>query len=259
MIQTKKLWILSALTLVAVIFVFFMHPIPQSLSFHHFADCRPGWGIPNIANVISNLPFVFIGIHGLVLLKKSSVPKAVFYTYFILFTGVVLTGLGSAYYHSRPDNDSLVWDRIPMTIVFMAVLSATVAASISRSLGARLLLPLVVLGVFSVIWWHYTEGTGRGDLRLFYLLQFYPMLMIPMVLALYYHPARKPIALSLGWVVFWYAIAKIFEQLDKPFYVALGVSGHTLKHLAAAVSTWHFVILFKQQYFFKFSDKAPNI
>jgi len=236
--KNKKILFLLALTLVAITIVFFLPAIPQSLAFHDFADGRPGWGIPNIANVISNLPFFIIGIYGFVLLTRRVISRAVFYTYAMLFLGVILTGLGSAYYHSSPNNDSLVWDRMPMTIVFMAVLSATVAESINQSLGAGLLLPLVILGVFSVLWWHYTEGTGHGDLRLFYLLQFYPMLLIPLILALYYDPARKGVVLSLGWVVFWYAIAKIFEQLDKPVYGYLGISGHTLKHLAAAVSTW---------------------
>jgi hypothetical protein len=168
--------------------------------------------------------------------------------YLVLFAGVVLAGLGSAYYHSHPDNDTLVWDRMPMTIVFMSFLCATMAELASWRLGVRLLVPLVALGMGSVLWWHYTETIGHGDLRLYFWVQFYPMLAIVLLLWWYYSPAVKRILPILLWIVVWYGIAKLFEQLDFPIYRLIGVSGHSLKHLAAAVSTWYFVVLFRTKY-----------
>jgi hypothetical protein len=179
---------------------------------------------------------------------KANVSPAIRATYALLFIGVLLTGLGSAYYHWNPNNDTLVWDRIPMTIVFMSLLAATVAELISRPAGIRLLVPLVAIGVGSVLWWHYTEMQGHGDLRLYFWVQYYPMLALPLILWLFYTPTANPILRCLVWVVVWYVIAKIFEQLDYPIYRAIGISGHTLKHLAAAVSTGYFVILFRRQY-----------
>jgi hypothetical protein len=246
--RTQKIGLLSGLTVVATVAVFLLHPIAQPLSFHHFADTRSWLGIPNFGNVASNLPFLFVGGTGLWLTGKTSAPGAIRLIYTILFIGVILTGLGSAYYHSNPNNDTLVWDRIPMTIVFMALFSATVAELIGLKQGTRLLIPLVLIGIASVWWWHYTEGQGHGDLRLYYLVQYYPMLFIPLILWLFYDPAHKPILLCLVWVVIWYVIAKLLEQTDQPIYTALGVSGHTFKHLAAAVSTWYFVLLFRQKY-----------
>jgi len=169
-------------------------------------------------------------------------------TYSLLFVGVVLTGLGSGYYHWAPDNDRLVWDRLPMTIVFMAFLSAMLSEVVSPKIGAPLLLPLVALGVGSVCWWHYTESLGHGDLRLYYWVQYFPMLAIPLLLYLYYSPAMKPVLRRLIWIGVWYAIAKVFEQLDYPIYAILRVGGHALKHLAAAVSTVYFIGLFKLKY-----------
>jgi hypothetical protein len=228
--------------------VFLLQPIAQSLSFHNFADQRAWLGIPNFGDVVSNLPFLFGGLSGLALLRESSVSRSIRLIYALLFLGVILTGIGSAYYHSNPNNDTLIWDRIPMTIVFMSFLSATVAELIDQRLGTRLLIPLVLVGITSVVWWHYTEGQGRGDLRLYFLVQYYPIVFIPLIIGLYFDRTYKPVLRSLIWVVVWYVIAKLFEQLDRPIYATLGISGHTLKHLAAALSSWYFVVLFKWKY-----------
>lgn len=244
----QKILLLLICTILAIIAVFLLHPIAQPLSFHNFADHRSWLGIPNFGNVASNLPFLVIGIIGLRLTRKAHVTSSIRLIYAILFIGVLLTGLGSGYYHSNPNNNTLVWDRIPMTIIFMALFSATVAELINMPSGFRLLFPLVFLGIASVYWWHYTEDKGHGDLRLYMLIQYYPMLFIPLILSLFYEPVHKRTLKCLLWVVIWYVIAKIFEQLDYPIFRTLGISGHTLKHLAAAVSTWYFVLLFRQKY-----------
>lgn len=246
--MTYKRLSLLAITLVTLVITLLSSRIPQAPSFHHFADDRSLWGIPNFGNVMSNLPFLVIGIYGLAKVARSSAPMAIRSIYGLLFVGVILTGLGSAYYHWHPDNDTLVWDRSPMTIVFMSFLAATIAELVSRQLGIRLLLPLVAIGVGSVLWWHYTETIGKGDLRLYFWVQFYPMFAIPLLLWLYYAPAVKVMIPCLIWIVVWYIFAKVFEQLDYPIFRAIGISGHTIKHLAAAVSTYYFVRLFCKNY-----------
>lgn len=243
--KQRLLLIFTALT---VIIAFLLRPVAQSLSYHHFADQRPLWGIPNFGNVVSNLPYLIIGLYGLVLVGRTPVPPAIRVIYLVLFFGVLLTGLGSSYYHWNPNNDTLIWDRIPMTIIFMSLLSATVAELINRSLGIRLLFPLVAIGIGSVLWWNYTEALGKGDLRPYGWVQFYPALAIPLILWLYYEPGIKPVMRCLILAVVWYAIAKLFEHFDLPVYKAIGISGHTLKHLASAVSTWYFVELFRRKY-----------
>ena len=102
------------------------------------------------------------------------------------------------------------------------------------------------MGTGSVLWWSYTQGYGRGDLRLYFLVQYYPMVCIPLILCLYYRPRHKPVIAPFVWVVFWYAIAKLFERWDITIYNGLGISGHTLKHLAAAASTWYFVEIYRK-------------
>jgi len=159
-----------------------------------------------------------------------------------------ITGFGSAYYHWHPDNDRLVWDRVPMTIVFMSLLAATVAELVDRRLGMGLLFPIVAVGVASVLYWHWSELHGRGDLRWYGFVQFYPMVLIPLLIWLYWSPAHKPAIRSLAWVVAWYVVAKILEVPDRQIYDLIGISGHTLKHFAAAMSTAYFVQLFGRRY-----------
>jgi hypothetical protein len=171
-----------------------------------------------------------------------------------LFVGIILVGPGSAFYHLHPGNGTLVWDRLPMTIVFMSLLAATISEVISEQFGIGLLFPLIIIGILSVMWWHYTEGRGRGDLRPYIWVQFYPATFIALLLGLFYREVPKPVLTALFWVVFWYGIAKVFEVLDLTIYKAIGVSGHTLKHLAAGVSCWYLVVLFKR----KFAASEPE-
>lgn len=246
---TNKSRLLIWLTIIALIGVYFLPAIPQPPSFHHFADTRTIWGIPNFANVISNIPFVFVGVYGLLALYQAKATRGIRAIYFALFLGIILTGLGSAYYHYSPDNETLVFDRIPMTLVFMALLSATIAELINCKFGTRLLGPLLLIGMGSVLWWHFGEQTGHGDLRLFGLVQFYPMVFIPLILWLFYDPGQKRAIISLCWVVVWYGIAKVLESRDKDIFALTGfVSGHTLKHLAAGVSTLYLVKMFRIKY-----------
>jgi len=186
MTARQKATLILVFTLISLVVTFLLSPVAQLPSFHHFADTRPLWGIHNFGNVVSNLPFLIIGAYGLVTVLRAPVLAPIRWTYAVLFVGVIFTGLGSAYYHQHPDNDTLVWDRIPMTIVFMSFLSATVAELVSRPLGGRLLLPLLVVGVGSVLWWHYTETIGHGDLRLYGWVQYYPMVAIPLLLWLHF-------------------------------------------------------------------------
>jgi len=238
--------LLAGLTAVSFPVVFLLHPIAQAAAFHRFADCRSLWGVANAANVLSNLLFLVVGGVGLVEVMKARADRGIKVLYAVLFLGVILTGLGSAWYHSSPDNDRLVWDRVPMTIVFMSLLSIVVAEFVGRRLGLALLVPLVGVGVGSVLLWHYTEDWGFGDLRLYYWVQFYPMVVISLILWLYREGGGKGMVRPLFWVVFWYAVAKLLEWKDREIYVVAGVSGHMLKHLAAGISAWYFVVFFRR-------------
>jgi MFS family permease len=246
---STKILLLGLLTITGLVITFLQSPIPQSTAYHAFADQTQFLGIANFLNVLTNLPFVAVGILGLRLLNRSGVKRPIAVIYGVLFTGILLIGFGSSYYHLDPNNSHLVWDRIPMTIVFMAFLTAVIAECISLQSGRLLLFPLVLVGIASVLWWNYTEETGRGDMRLYGFVQFYPMIVIPVILVLFPSPVNAKAWRSLMWVVIWYVFAKLFEHFDKEIYAATGfVSGHSLKHIAAAVATWYMVHAFAKKY-----------
>jgi hypothetical protein len=220
-------------------------PFAQDPAYHLFADTRAFFGIPNFNDVASNAGFALVGILGL--LTVTGLKGQVIFLeriharpYIVFFAAVALVSLGSAYYHWAPSNERLFLDRLPMAVAFMAFCAAVIADRIHARAGNTWLLALLIaLGVFSLVYWYATEQQGRGDLRFYALIQFYPMVAIPLVCVLFprhRHTAGRCVVL----VIAWYAVAKIVEHFDREIFSISGqiVSGHTLKHLAATVATY---------------------
>jgi hypothetical protein len=228
--------LLLAIVAIASVTIFFMAPIPQDPHYHNFADQRSLCNINHFWNVLSNLPFLLVGIYGLWHLRLVSEPS-IKPAYAIFCSGVILVCLGSGYYHLAPDNHSLVWDRLPMTIAFMAFISIVLHERVLLSAKNYTLIPLLVIGLISVAYWSWTETQGRGDLRLYILVQFIPVILIPLII--YFYPRRY---LSSGYLLLafvFYFLAKILEHFDANIYQLLGVmSGHSLKHLSAAIAVF---------------------
>ena len=225
-------------------------PIPQPLTYHNFADHRGWLGIPNFGDVFSNLPFAIVGVWGLIVLFKPGKTKFLDrcerWPYFVMFASLILTAVGSAYYHLAPDNARLVWDRIPIMIVFMALLAAVIAERVSVNAGLMLFPVLEAVGVASVLYWRSSELRGHGDLRFYAAVQVYAILILLLALLL---PPRYTRGSDFAVVVGFYALAKILEEGDRQaFAVGHLVSGHTLKHLAAAAAGyWVLRMLTKRQ------------
>jgi hypothetical protein len=253
--QARALGFLG-LGIVGLGIVFCLPPIPQPQGYHAFADDRTMLGVPNFLNVASNLPFLVVGVLGLMLLLRQDTigPEGPIrerperWPLLVLFTGVLLTAFGSAYYHLAPDNNRLVWDRLPMTVAFMGFFASMIGERISVQAGAWLLWPLVWLGFASVLNWHLGERQNAGDLRLYGFVQFYPMLTIPLLMYLF--PPRYTcwgyVIVALGWYLF----AKVLEAgpVDHGLYeMGQVVSGHTLKHLAAALGACWLLLMIKNR------------
>ena len=200
-------------------------PIMQNESYHAFADARTLLGIPHFWNVISNLPFVAVGAAGLAFARRDAAATA-------LFVGILLTGIGSSYYHVAPDDSTLFWDRLPMTIAFMALLAGALGERFGEAAGRGALWPLLALGAASLLWWRWT-----GDLRPYIWVQFYPVLVLPILY--WWFPATTGTAILITAAAL-YGLSKAFEYFDHAIYAASGaiVSGHTLKHLAAAAACY---------------------
>lgn len=214
--------------------------VSQPLSYHHFADRRACLGIPNFGDVVSNLPFALAGAGGLCFVaggkgRRRFLDQREIWPYLLGFSGLFLTAFGSSYYHWAPDNARLVWDRLPMTLVFMPLVAAMIVERLSVKAGLWLLPVLTAIGAASVWQWYRSELRGQGDLRMYAAVQAYALVIL--LAALLIRPKYTRSA-DLLWVVAFYALAKILETADRQVFAltANTVSGHTLKHLAAALA-----------------------
>lgn len=226
-------WLVSIVTLVGVGAMLLIAPIPQDPAYHRFIDARTLFGVRNFWDVVSNVAFLVVGIDGLARTERMAAPdlRAEYATFCM---GVIAVAFGSGYYHLTPSTPTLVWDRLPMAVAFMALFGAVLRDRTSLNRGGALLWPLVGLGVASVLYWAWTESSGHGDLRPYALVQFLPLVLMPLLL-LFYRGTRQ----SEPWL--WgtfaaYGLAKVTELFDAPIYQALGLSGHTIKHLLSAVA-----------------------
>ncbi|MCL9804172.1 ceramidase [Flavobacterium amniphilum] len=236
----QQLVVLYAVSIIAVMAAFFLKPITQDQNYHQFSDSVTLFSVPNFWNVISNVPFIIIGILGLV--KIVSIKDFSLKTNYIwFFTGILLTGFGSGYYHYNPDNTTLIWDRLPMTISFMSFLSVIIGEFINASAGKRLLYPMLITGLLSIAYWILTD-----DLRFYALIQFLPILVILLILFLSKKEQRYKKYFWL--IIVSYAVAKFLEGYDTAVYQITNemISGHSLKHLAAAFGPF---------LFYKFADR----
>lgn len=231
-------------TLLAVVLLLFggaamVPPIAQD-DRHTMMDQRSIIGVPNGMDVLSNLLFLAVGGAGLAATveRRGRAPFRDRWTrwpYRALFAGVVLTTFGSSWYHLAPSTARVVWDRLPMTIAFTGLLTAVIAERVDPRLGRVLFAPLLAAGAGSVVYWYATQLAGHGDLRAYAVVQFGSLTLVLLVLALYRSRERGSAWLGIGLAL--YGLAKLFELSDGPIYHALGiVSGHTLKHVAAAAA-----------------------
>lgn len=227
--------LLLALVFGSLLLVFLLPPIRQDTAYHKFADARAWLGIPNFLDVLSNVAFLYVGLSGLASWYKrrlvgGNVPWVTF------FVGIALVGFGSAYYHWAPRNDTLVWDRLPMTMGFMAMFVALLSESFGDRVWRVFLVPALVVGLATVLYWHWFD-----DLRFYAWVQFMPLLAVPVLIGLF--RSRYSHRHWLLWALACYVLAKIVEIFDPQIFILTGglVAGHAVKHLLAA--TGCFLIL----------------
>ena len=214
-----------------------LKPIPQNTDYHSFADTRILVGIPNVLDVMSNLPFLIVGFFGARFCHRLGL-GAVGRAWLVLFVGIAFVSVGSAYYHWNPTNQSLVWDRIPMTMAFMGLFVALLGEYLGYRFASILLVPAVLLGTATVLYWALVD-----DLRLYYWVQLVPFLTIPAVMILF--RSRYSHDWLLVAAVGCYAVAKVAEVYDQAIFRATYevVSGHTLKHLLAAAGCYGVLLM----------------
>lgn len=245
--QTRYL-LVTGILLAGIIGVMMLPAIPQDPAYHDFGAALPVFGIPNFWNVASNIPFAIVGVIGLAgvfhRLNIVGAPRRIADLMYVAFSaGVLLTAFGSSYYHWQPANQTLVWDRLPMTVAFASLLCLVLWHYGAPRFAAFLFAPLLAVGVWSVAYWASTELAGEGDLRPYALVQFLPLLILPFIIH-----GRQSAELPgryLWMALGWYVVAKLFEGFDGWFaetWVVIG--GHPFKHVFAAFATFCIVLAY---------------
>jgi len=241
--------VIVAIAAAAALWGLLAPPLVQPQAYHNFADVRGFLGMPNAADTLSNFAFLLVGALGLAFLwrERASGSSGRFATpqemrpYWVFFAGVTLTGAGSAWYHLAPDDARLVWDRLPMTIAFMSLVAALVGERIGTRAGKALLVPLVLLGLASVAYWRWSALAGFENLRPYLAVQFGSIAVVLAIALLFrsrYSHGAVIYVLAIA-----YGLAKVAEVYDREMFDLAGfVSGHTLKHLAAAAGVWLYLL-----------------
>ena len=221
-----------AVAVLGLVGVWFLLPtIQQPPEYHDFADHRTFLGMPNAADVLSNVAFALAGLYGGYCLWRGqrALRPAVRASLLVFFVGLLLTALGSAYYHWRPVNATLVLDRLPMTVAFAGVFGGIVAERVSPRSGIAVLAVMLLAGIASVLYWMRSD-----DLSAYAVVQFGGFAGLFILLL-----ATRPGPEALPWwaLVAWYGVSKAFELADVMIWKASDavVAGHLLKHVAAAV------------------------
>lgn len=239
--EHKKIIILISLFAVSLIAVMLFGEIEQYQSYHNFADSRTFFGIPNFFDVSSNLLFAVVGAIGS-LFAFTHVKGEARYSWITMFAGVTLVSFGSGYYHWNPNDGTLVWDRLPMMIGFMGLFSAVLTEFVNPKLERVMLVPAVIIGLLSVIYWRYT-----GDLRFYIWLQAVTFLAITAVIFMY--EGRFTLSRYLLYAFGLFMLSKFTELSDRELYSVNNslLSGHTLKHIISALSVYYLYLMLKRR------------
>ncbi|MBT8230150.1 MAG: alkaline phytoceramidase, partial [Bacteroidia bacterium] len=98
--------------------------------------------------------------------------------------------------------------------------------------------PLIIAGFISIVYW-----VLSGDLRLYGLVQFYPMIALPVIILFY----KSKYNANGYWLLFiFYIIAKFLEYFDHEIFNILGfIGGHPLKHISAAIGVFFLLRYYK--------------
>lgn len=223
-LEKSSLFFMACLMLLG----FAVPPIAQSNSYHQFANQHTWGGIPHFADVASNAVFLLTGLLGLRQIRYLGHvlhPAKGPLTFF--FIGLLLTSLGSAYYHWAPTSATLVWDRIPMVLAFSGIIGTFLTLRVSPRMGRIGVIFCLLVGLLGLLL--------PGHLAWYLTLQFGGLhgLLIGSVCL-----KKGSDPFPWGRLLGWYFLAKLLEHFDIAIWELTQqiVSGHTLKHLAAGMA-----------------------
>ena len=212
--------------------------LAQDPAYHRFADARTLLGVPRAMDVLSNAALVLSGLCGVALMaarRLALFSQTLRVSAAVFFLGFAFTGVGSAHYHLAPDDARLAVDRLCMVVAFGGILGLVATHRVSERAGAALLVFALLAGPASVVWW-----VATGSVTPYAVLQFGGMLTAVLCLL------GRPRGQGPTWTVLLlgYTLAKTAEHFDAGIFVLTQelVSGHTLKHVLAALTAWAVIV-----------------
>lgn len=202
--------------------------------YHAFADQRSFFGMPCVMDVLSNGPFALAGVAGLWQLARTpenTLLPAQRTLAALFFTGLLVTAAGSGWYHWRPDDAGLAVDRAGMGVAFAGLLGLAVADRISDRAGPALAACILLLAPVAAV-----LPLVHGNMGPWAVLQAGGLVLLAALACMRVRPGA--LGFSIGAVMALYAVAKALEGADHAvFALTQGiVSGHSLKHAAAALA-----------------------
>ena len=241
--SVKRLYLVSLLVFIAVAITY--GPIPQPQDYHDFADDREFIGIPNALDVMSNLVIIYPGIVGLAFVherrKNPQVPDDETSIHITLFAGMILTFAGSVWFHLDPNDSTMLWDRLGMSIIIGSCISLIINDLWDRGLAGKIHIPIIVASIISVVWWPVFD-----DLRVYFIVKHHPFILFP-ILVVFGTKLYDKIS-GYYWGLSMFVLATIFEFEDEAIFQITGfISGHTLKHIAAGIGLWFLMVMIRDR------------
>ncbi|MBY0386239.1 ceramidase [bacterium] len=209
-------------------------PVQDPTQYFLFADVRRIWGLDNFWNVFSNVLFLHVSLFGFILFIRNyhAYDLGLWESFLVLNVSVFLTCWGSSYFHLRPTEQTLFWDRLPMSLGFAGLVSFIFADRVTDRY-VRILLPIFMLlsgaSVFGI-------DHGPKDIRPYIVIQ-YGSLLACLIIMLFHRRGRLSNAVIYFGLAF-YGLAKVCEHFDQLIFDYFFLSGHTLKHVLAALAVF---------------------
>ncbi|CAN6457199.1 unnamed protein product [Victoria cruziana] len=204
--------------------------MPQSPKYHLFADMRNFFGVPNTLNVVTSFPFLVVGVFGLVLCLHGNYfginLRGEIWGWFFFYAGIAAAAFGSAYYHLKPDDGRVLWDRLPMMIAFTSLFTSFIIERVDEQIGINSFIPFIMIVFMSAAYERIFD-----DLRLCMLFHLIPSVAIPVLTFIF--PPRYTHSRYWLYAAGLYVLAKFESAADKKIYNAnhYVISGHSLEHL----------------------------
>lgn len=205
--------------------------------YHAFIDTRSWWGIPNTMDVLSNAAFAVVGTWGLWRLghwshahRTAVADRPVLYgSALMVGLGLWFTTVGSGIFHWQPNAAGLAVDRMAMSVIFAGLLGMAVAQHISERAGLVTMVTVLTLApAAAAVAWFTGNATPWGTVQ-------YGGMLLLLALVVSRTDQTRTVLVK---VLLMYGLAKACEMADEVVWQLTNglVSGHTLKHLVAAVA-----------------------